>query len=115
VNRQETSAIFEVVHEGTAGCGLKPRAVVEGSVVVADGRVITPGADFEVRVGFVGYLETLDVQAPEVGGIGSDYDFADTADVFGKTGRKKEIKLADLERVMNWLGQRKDQGIGVRT
>jgi hypothetical protein len=51
----------------------------------------------------------------KIGRIGSDYDFTDTTDVFGKAGRKKEIKLAELERVVYRLGQRKDQGICVGT
>src|SRR5579863_624227 len=113
MDRQKSTAILEVVLEWAAGGRLKPRSVMEGGVVVADGCVIAPGTNFEIGIGFIGDLETLDVQSPEVGRIGPDDDFTDAADMPGKARRKKEIKFADFESVVNRLRQGKDQRIGV--
>ena len=77
--RQNSAAIFKVIHEWAASGGLKPCPVMERSVVVTNGSVITTAAYLKVGVDFVSDLHPLDVDTPLIGGVGTEYQLAEKA------------------------------------
>src|SRR5215470_1614284 len=109
--RQNSPAIFKVVHEWPPSGGLKPGAMMECGVVVTNGRVVAPAAHLEVGIDLVSDLHALDINAPFVGGIGAEYQLAQETHLRRELRRQKQVKLTNLKGVVDWRRQRKNQRV----
>ena len=103
LQRQRTTGVVKLIHEGPSDRGLKPFSLVKRGVVVPDGSVEAPNSEIEIWAGMVVHYQPLDIRLNAVVRVGNEQQFPEHGYSVRKPRGHEEIKRAYVEGIRNCI------------